>query len=179
MSTSSKEYTLASMMEEVKTAQNPTATVDVTPFLIVPEGETRLLEWECPDLSALYRIGGDASELKKRFPHWEEQLAIDVATIAACHVGPRTGGTPPGLFYAHFANAGNQVLWRELLRRLSQAFPHLRVSTIPEFDEIFDACAEMYSRHPDEMSHLSSKVVDELVAAAERKKLRAALGQAG
>lgn len=164
--------TLAGILEAVTESPTGTVQIDISPFLRLPEGEKRLLEWKNPSVAGVYRIGNDARELIKRYPRWPEQLAIDVATVAACHVAPNPGGTAPGLFYAQIADGKNDKLWFELMRRMGHEFPHLKETSLPMIDELIDVCALLYTRHPTEFEHLSSEALAELIRAGEHRAAR-------
>ncbi len=129
-----------------------------------------VLEWKNPSVAEVYHIGNDAAELRRRNPMWPEQLAVDAATLGACHVAPSPGGLPPGAFYAEIANSGNDKLWYFLVQEFARHFPHLRQNNMQLVDDLMDLCVLYLHRHPDELEHLPSETLTGLRQMAARQR---------
>jgi hypothetical protein len=137
---------LNDILSEIAPVTDERIEVDITPFLVLKPGETRTLVWANPSVPQAYQIAGDAQELLKRYLQWPPALAVEAATMAACHVAPQMGGLPPGLFYAQIASSKNDRLWHYLVLRLREAFPHLRLDL--SGDELKKALAAPFISAP-------------------------------
>jgi hypothetical protein len=114
---------LSEILEDIQPAPDEAVEVDISPFLA--GGRPVVLSWKNPGVAEVYRIGQDAAALKKRNLLWNDALATDVATMAACHAAPQSRTTPPAEFYESIANSKNDRLWHYLVLRMRQGFPHL------------------------------------------------------
>lgn len=108
---------------------SPLADVDISPFIGKPAGSV-VLQWREPSAAGIYQIGKDAAEIKMKHKlHWPVQLCMDVATLAACHVGPVDPALPPGMFYMARAadeSERGKKCWQYLLLMLNTHYPHLK-----------------------------------------------------
>lgn len=164
--------TLSGILEEisrVREEQKPApVAVDVTRFTGRDEKNPLIITWVSPTVRQVYLISDDAAELLKDNMDWNSQLALDVATLAWCHAAPDLGDMPKGLFYAAIAN-GNPEMFFYLITRLQQAFPHLKGDATDQ-NLLIDLCAQYYRLHPEECSHLPSRVIGQLKQISEHKK---------
>ncbi len=84
-------------------------------------------------------------------------MAIDIATLAACHVAPpfgdEFGDEDGGLAYSHLCGDGeNCELWLYLVQQMDEQFPHLRSIRDEKFiGQIFDLCSQNFHRAPHEL----------------------------
>ncbi len=126
--TTAMSGTLADLSDQFIEMEEDIVEINVTPFYKPhPEGLPRYFKWRSPDAPTLYRVGNDSIELMRRFPDWNDVLAMRVAVMAACHVWPEAGGPMgPGMFYANIAaNPKARDLWLYLDACLTEEFPHL------------------------------------------------------
>lgn len=107
--------------------ESETLTIDLAPFLS-GEGGIKDLKWAKPEVTALYMVGSDASEVQKRFLLMPAEMAIEVALMGVCHIahsGPiPSSQTSPTLFYAGIAMSKKHGrLWMYLSRELRLFVP--------------------------------------------------------
>lgn len=117
---------------------SPLTDVDISPFLGKPAGSI-VLKWREPSAAGIHQIAKDALGIKKIKLHWPDELCIEVATIAACHVEPTTGALPCGHFYMNRAADESEVgkkCWQFLIVSLSDAYPHLLGRTFRDRTEL-------------------------------------------
>ena len=117
--------TLSDILGAVKEPKETVVQVDITPFLTVKDPNRRVvLKWSAPDVPVLYNRLATIHDIMKQYPTWPVEMAVDVATIAACHHEPPTGNISTGQFYARIA-ASNLRLWQFLVAEQRVKFPHL------------------------------------------------------
>jgi hypothetical protein len=58
-----------------------------------------VLSYQEADAPTFWRIADDAAEIRRRNPDLTESLAMQVATLAACHKAPIAPGDAPAQFY--------------------------------------------------------------------------------
>lgn len=164
---------LADIAKAVKPEESVTVDVDISAFIgDGKSGKPILLTWRNPDVRRVYAIAGDAGKLMLSFPLLTEQMAIDVATIVACHVAPDSGAIETGQFYAGICQS-NPKLWFHLVGELGRAFPHLKGMKDQEFlATIIELCCQYLHRHPLELEHLPAEILTELKAIADRKAMQ-------
>ena len=125
-----KPLTLSDLMGSMERGDVHTAAIDVSAFLTFPDGSPLVLEWRHPSATDVYKIGNFAAFVRDDNPDFHWDLCRDVATMAACHAAPATGGVSPRAFYAKIASSKNEALWFFLVGRLGVEFPHLRPGII-------------------------------------------------
>ena len=116
--------TLSQLGEEIIPLTDSLCDVDISTFVGKPAGSV-MLSWGDPSASGIYEIATLAVEIKKRKPIWDDQLCIDIATLALCHRAPAPGDSPAALFYLKIAEK-NPRCWQYLLIRLNEDLPHLK-----------------------------------------------------
>ncbi|MES2464893.1 MAG: hypothetical protein V4671_30375 [Armatimonadota bacterium] len=166
---------LTDIVDAIPESKTPEHEIDISKFF--PSGAKVTITWRSPNVKQIYCIENDARELRQRFMHWEPQMAIDVAAMAACHVVEERD-MAPGLFYAALCEKSRD-LWIFLVSKLNEVFPELKgVNNQDFFTTIFDLAAEFYHVHPThpDCERLDAKVITELIAAKNRKIASTNLG---
>jgi|GEM_PF-3395366 len=89
------------------------------------EGDVTISYQEA-DAATYWRIAEDAAEIRRRSPELTEALAMQVATLAACHKAPLSPGDAPAVFYLDLLtpNAKGEVsdVFVALYQRVMSAF---------------------------------------------------------
>ena len=151
--------TLDDIVGDIQQDDSTTVEVDITRFC--KSGNKTVLLWRNPDIRKIYMIAPTATELLKANLTWQSDMAIDVATLAACHVGPVSVEVAPGPFYG--ALTRNPQLWVYLLNQMNQNFPHLKGVNQNEFlKDVFKLCIRYLKKRPEECGDIPSETLEKL-----------------